>query len=205
VVDLLTEGKSWGPYCEVNAGFNGTLYCKSFFKDADLRLCKTDHLVFCSFNFQPEDLPSKLTFNDVEFNFSCSKRIKECGIRLLNVSPFPDDSDGSSETEYSQQSREKCDVVETARSNKRMRMTSGTSEEYINLPCVQIVADTSLTALNMELSLGQGEASSVSSYPSLEGESLCVDSMISEQQDEEIPILNSGSDISLPLILVKSI
>nr|CAB10466.1 disease resistance RPP5 like protein [Arabidopsis thaliana] len=101
-------------------------------------------------------LPSKLTFNDVEFNFSCSKRIKECGIRLLN-------------------------------------MTSGTSEEYINLPCVQIVADTSLTALNMELSLGQGEASSVSSYPSLEGESLCVDSMISEQQDEEIPILNSGS------------
>jgi hypothetical protein len=86
-----------------------------------------------------------------------------------------------------------------------MQMTSGTSEEYINLPCVQIVADTSLTALNMELSLGQGEASSVSSYPSLEGESLCVDSMISEQQDEEIPILNSGSDISLPLILVKSI
>ncbi|KAG7542561.1 hypothetical protein ISN45_Aa07g025280 [Arabidopsis thaliana x Arabidopsis arenosa] len=129
VVDHLVKGKSWGPYLEVNVGYNGTLYCKSFFKDAEQQLCKTDHLFFCSFKFQPEDLPSKLTFNNVEFNFSCSKRIKECGVRLLNVSPYPDDSDGSSETEYNQQFGEKCDVVvENGRSKKRMLMTLGTSQ-----------------------------------------------------------------------------
>ncbi|CAA0395540.1 unnamed protein product [Arabidopsis thaliana] len=172
VVEPLSKGKGFYPSLKVNVG--GKQYEESFF-DADLlrnQFCKTDHLFFCSFKFQPEDLPSKLTFNDVEFKFCCSNRIKECGVRLLYV---------YQETEYNQQ---------TTRSKKRMRMTSGTSEEYINLPCVQSVADTSLTALNMELSLGQGEASSVSSYPSLEGAALCVDSMISEQQDEEIPILN---------------
>jgi len=72
-----------------------------------------------------------------------------------------------------------------------MGMTSGTSEEYINLPYGQIVADSGLAALNMELSLGQGEASSSTS---LEGEALCVDYMITEEQDEEIPILSTDSD-----------
>nr|pir hypothetical protein - Arabidopsis thaliana [Arabidopsis thaliana] len=133
-----------------------------------LKFCKTDHLFFCSFKFQPEDLPSKLTFNDVEFKFCCSNRIKECGVRLLYV---------SQETEYNQQ---------TTRSKKRMRMTSGTSEEYINLAGDQIVADTGLAALNLELSLGQGEPSSSTS---LEGEALCVDYMITEEQDKCILFL----------------
>ncbi|AEE83823.1 disease resistance RPP5 like protein [Arabidopsis thaliana] len=106
------------------------------------------------------------------FKFCCSNRIKECGVRLLYV---------YQETEYNQQ---------TTRSEKRMGMTSGTSEEYINLPYGQIVADSGLAALNMELSLGQGEASSSTS---LEGEALCVDYMITEEQDEEIPILSTDS------------
>nr|AXU93551.1 RPP4/RPP5-like protein [Arabidopsis thaliana] len=172
VVDPLSEGKGFYPYLEVNVGFNGKQYQKSFFEVAELQFCKTDHLFFCSFNIDHEDLQSKLTFNDVEFKFCCSNRIKECGVRLLYV---------YQETEYNQQ---------TTRSEKRMRMTSGTSEEYINLAGDQIVADTGLAALNMELSLGEGEASSSAS---LEGEALCVDYMITKEQDEDIPFLDPVS------------
>nr|AXU93611.1 RPP4/RPP5-like protein [Arabidopsis thaliana] len=163
VVEPLSKGKGFYSYLEVNVGGK---YEESFFEDADLQFCKTDHLFFCSFNIDHEDLPSKLNFNDVEFKFCCSKRIKECGVRLLYV---------YQETEHNQQ---------TTRSKKRMRMTSGTSEEYINLAGDQIVADTGLAALNLELSLGQGEASSSTS---LEWEALCVDDyMITEEQDEQI-------------------
>nr|AXU93599.1 RPP4/RPP5-like protein [Arabidopsis thaliana] len=158
VVEPLSKGKGFYPFLKVNVGFNGKQYQKSFSKDADLQFCKTDHLFFCSFKFE-----SEMTFNDVEFKFCCSNRIKECGVRLMYVS----------QEENNQQ---------TTRSEKRMRMTSGTSEEYINLAGDQIVADT----LNLELSLGQGEASSSSS---LEGEALCVDYMITEEQDKGIPIL----------------
>ncbi|VYS62970.1 unnamed protein product [Arabidopsis thaliana] len=168
VVDPLSEGKGFYPYLEVNFDFNGTQYQKSFFEDEELQFCKTDHLFFCSFKFE-----SEWTFNDVEFKFCCSNRIKECGVRLLYV---------SQETEYNQQ---------TTRSKKRMRMTSGTSEEYINLAGDQIVADTGLAALNLELSLGQGEPSSSTS---LEGEALCVDYMITEEQDIGISILDPVSD-----------
>nr|AXU93569.1 RPP4/RPP5-like protein [Arabidopsis thaliana] len=158
VVEPLSKGKGFYPFLKVNVGFNGKQYQKSFSKDADLQFCKTDHLFFCSFKFE-----SEMTFNDVEFKFCCSNRIKECGVRLMYVS----------QEENNQQ---------TTRSEKRMRMTSGTSEEYINLAGDQIVADT----LNLELSLGQGEALSSSS---LEGEALCVDYMITEEQDKGIPIL----------------
>nr|AXU93612.1 RPP4/RPP5-like protein [Arabidopsis thaliana] len=168
VVEPPSEGKGFYPSLKVNVGFNGKQYQKSFFEDADLQFCKTDHLFFCSFKIW-----SEWTFNDVEFKFCCSNRIKECGVRLLYV---------YQETEYNQQ---------TTRSEKRMGMTSGTSEEYINLPYGQIVADSGLAALNMELSLGQGEASSSTS---LEGEALCVDYMITEEQDEEIRILSTDSD-----------
>nr|AXU93655.1 RPP4/RPP5-like protein [Arabidopsis thaliana] len=169
VVEPLSKGKGFYPSLTVNVGFNGKQYQKSFFEDAELQICKTDHLFFCSFKCWSGDIPSKLNFNDVEFKFCCSNRIKECGVRLLYV---------YQETEYNQP---------TTRSKKRMRMTSGTSEEYINLPYGQIVANTGLTALNMELPLGQGEASSSTS---LEGEDLCVDDyMITEEQDEQIPIL----------------
>nr|AXU93528.1 RPP4/RPP5-like protein [Arabidopsis thaliana]AXU93558.1 RPP4/RPP5-like protein [Arabidopsis thaliana] len=164
VVDPLSEGKGFYPYLEVNVGFNGKQYQRSFSKDAELQFCKTDHLFFCSFKFE-----SEWTVNDVEFKFYCSNRIKECGVRLMYV---------SQETEYNQQ---------TTRSEKRMGMTSGTSEEDINLPYGQIVADTGLAALNMELSLGQGEPSSSTS---LEGEALCVDYMITEEQDIGISILD---------------
>nr|AXU93617.1 RPP4/RPP5-like protein [Arabidopsis thaliana] len=167
VIEPPSEGKGFYPSLKVNVGFNGKQYQKSFFEDADLQFCKTDHLFFCSFKIW-----SEWTFNDVEFKFCCSNRIKECGVRLLYV---------YQETEYNQQ---------TTRSEKRMGMTSGTSEEYINLPYGQIVADSGLAALNMELSLGQGEASSSTS---LEGEALCVDYMITEEQDEEIPILSTDS------------
>nr|AXU93597.1 RPP4/RPP5-like protein [Arabidopsis thaliana] len=90
---------------KVNVGFNGKQYQKSFFEDADLQFCKTDHLFFCSFKIW-----SEWTFNDVEFKFCCSNRIKECGVRLLYV---------YQETEYNQQ---------TTRSEKRMgdRNTIGT-------------------------------------------------------------------------------
>nr|AXU93651.1 RPP4/RPP5-like protein [Arabidopsis thaliana] len=174
VVEPLSKGS-----LTVNVGFNGEQYKKSFFEDADkyeesffedaeLQFCKTDHLFFCSFKCWSGDIPSKLNFNDVEFKFCCSNKIKECGVRLLYV---------YQETEYNQQ---------TTRSEKRMGMTSGTSEEYINLPYGQIVADSGLAALNMELSLGQGEASSSTS---LEWEALCVDDyMITREQDEQIPI-----------------
>nr|AXU93590.1 RPP4/RPP5-like protein [Arabidopsis thaliana] len=169
VVEPPSEGKGFYPSLKVNVGFNGKQYQKSFFEDADLQFCKTDHLFFCSFKCWSGDIPSKLNFNDVEFKFCCSNRIKECGVRLLYV---------YQETEYNQQ---------TTRSKKRMRMTSGTSEEYINLAGDQVVADTGLAALNMELPLGQGEASSSTS---LEGEALCVDDyMITKEQDEQIPIL----------------
>nr|AXU93654.1 RPP4/RPP5-like protein [Arabidopsis thaliana] len=168
VVEPLSKGKGFYPFLKVNVGFNGKQYQKSFSKDADLQFCKTDHLFFCSFKFRSEDLPSKLNFNDVEFKFCCSNRIKECGVRLMYVS----------QEENNQQ---------TTRSEKRMRMTSGTSEEYINLAGDQIVADTGLAALNLELSLGQGEPSSSTS---LEGEALCVDYMITEEQDIGISILD---------------
>ena len=181
-VDLLTKGKDWYPFLEVNVAFNGTQYWGSIYKIEERQLCKRNAYLFsCSFKFQHANLPSKSAFNEVEFKFSYSRRIKECGVRLLNVSPYRDDSDGSSEKEYNQQSGGKGDVVVA---------TSGTSEEYNNLPCGLSVADSGLTALNPEVSLGQGEASSVSSYPSLEGEALCVYSIITEQQDADIPILN---------------
>ena len=91
------------------------------------QLCKrNDYLFSCSLKFQHANLPYKSAFNEVEFKFSYSKRIKECGVRLLNVSPYRDDSDGSSEKDYNQQSGEKGDVVVE---------TSVTSEEYNNLPC----------------------------------------------------------------------
>nr|AXU93666.1 RPP4/RPP5-like protein [Arabidopsis thaliana] len=181
VVEPLSKGS-----LTVNVGFNGEQYKKSFFEDADkyeesffedaeLQFCKTDHLFFCSFKCWSGDIPSKLNFNDVEFKFCCSNKIKECGVRLLYV---------YQETEYNQQ---------TTRSEKRMGMTSGTSEEYINLPYGQIVADSGLAALNMELSLGQGEASSSTS---LEWEALCVDDyMITREQDEQIPI--SGTSLQV--------
>ncbi|KAG7547256.1 hypothetical protein ISN44_As12g025080 [Arabidopsis suecica] len=182
VVDPLSKGKGLYPSLKVNVGFNGAKYQKSFFEGAGLQFCKTDHLFFCSFMMDLEDLPCKLTSSDVEFKFCCSKMIKECGVQLLNVYTSPDGSDGSSETEYNQPTR---------RSKKRMRMTS---EEYINLARDQIVADTGLAALNMEVPLGEGEASAVSSYPSLEGKTLCVDYMITEEQAEQIPILDPVSD-----------
>nr|AXU93535.1 RPP4/RPP5-like protein [Arabidopsis thaliana] len=175
VVEPLSKGKGFYPSLTVNVGFNGKQYQKSFSKDADLQFCKTDHLFFCSFKCWSGDIPSKLNFNDVEFKFCCSNRIKECGVRLLYV---------YQETEHNQQ---------TTRSKKRMRMTSGTSEEDINLPYGQIVADTGLAALNTELSLGQGEASSSTS---LEWEALCVDDyMITREQDEQIPI--SGTSLQV--------
>nr|AXU93547.1 RPP4/RPP5-like protein [Arabidopsis thaliana] len=174
VVEPLSKGKGFYPSLTVNVGFNGKQYQKSFFEDAELQICKTDHLFFCSFNCRTAEL------HCLEFDFCCSNRIKECGVRLMYV---------YQETEYNQQ---------TTRSKKRMRdrntietdyliesiMTSGTSEEYINLAGDQIVADTGLTALNLELSLGQGEASSSTS---LEWEALCVDDyMITREQDEQI-------------------
>ncbi|XP_019088788.1 PREDICTED: disease resistance protein RPP5-like [Camelina sativa] len=185
VVDFRTAVEDRDSCLLVNAVFNGRKYWQLFSKETGLHWGNTDHLFVCSFKFQPMDLPSKLVFNDVEFKFSYSCRIKECGVRLLNVYPSPDGPARSSETEeYNQQSRGKGDVVvETRRSKKRTRMTS---VEYINLPCGQIVADTGSDALNLELSLGQGDASSVS----LEEEAFCVDIMITEKQDAVIPILD---------------
>ncbi|CAL9225739.1 unnamed protein product [Arabidopsis halleri] len=182
VVEPLSLGFS--PSLKVKVSFNGTQYQKSFFEDAQLQFCKRDHLFFCSFNIDPEDLPSKLTFKDVEFQFCCSNRIKECGVRLLYV---------YQETEHNQQ---------TTRSKKQMRMTSGTSEEDINLPYGQIVADSGLAALNMELSLGEGEASSVCSYTSLEGEASCVDSIITKEQAFQIPTLCPVSGVEARLVAV---
>jgi len=104
VVEPLSKGKGFYPFLKVNVGFNGKQYQKSFSKDAELELCKTDHLFFCSFKFRSEDLPSKLNFNDVEFKFCCSNRIKECGVRLMYVS----------QEENNQQ---------TTRSEKRMRVS----------------------------------------------------------------------------------
>nr|AXU93627.1 RPP4/RPP5-like protein [Arabidopsis thaliana] len=97
VVEPLSKGNGY-PSLTVNVGFNGKQY--QIFEDADLQFCKTDHLFFCSFKFK-----SGLTFNDVEFKFCCSNRIKECGVRLLYV---------YQETEYNQQ---------TTRSEKRMGVT----------------------------------------------------------------------------------
>nr|AXU93541.1 RPP4/RPP5-like protein [Arabidopsis thaliana] len=108
VVDPLSEGKGFYPYLEVNFDFNGTQYQKSFFEDAELQFCKTDHLFFCSFKFE-----SEWTFNDVEFKFCCSNRIKECGVRLLYV---------YQETEHNQQ---------TTRSKKRMRDRNTIETDYL--------------------------------------------------------------------------
>nr|AXU93635.1 RPP4/RPP5-like protein [Arabidopsis thaliana] len=104
VVEPLSKGNGY-PFLTVNVGFNGKQYQKSFSKAADLQFCKTDHLFFCSFKCWSGDIPSKLNFNDVEFDFCCSNRIKECGVRLMYV---------YQETEYNQQ---------TTRSKKRMRVS----------------------------------------------------------------------------------
>ncbi|XP_019086569.1 PREDICTED: disease resistance protein RPP4-like [Camelina sativa] len=126
VVDFRTAVEDRDSCLLVNAVFNGRKYWQSFFKGADLNWGNTDHLLVCSFKFHPMDLPSSLVFNDVEFKFSCSYRIKECGVRLLNVYPSPDGAATSSETkEYNQQSRGKGDVVvETRRSKKRRTRVS---------------------------------------------------------------------------------
>nr|AXU93554.1 RPP4/RPP5-like protein [Arabidopsis thaliana] len=118
VVDPLSEGKGFYPYLEVNVGFNGKQYQRSFFMRKQInsqktrlsyaldgkrwlpQFCKTDHLFLCSFKFE-----SEMLVNDAEFKFCCSNRIKECGVRLMYV---------SQETEYNQQ---------TTRSKKRMRVS----------------------------------------------------------------------------------
>nr|AXU93546.1 RPP4/RPP5-like protein [Arabidopsis thaliana] len=111
VVDPLSKGKDFYPSLKVNVG--GKQYQKSFFEDAEQQFCKTDHLFFCSFKFQPEDLPSKLTSFKFQFKFCCSNRIKECGVRLLYV---------YQETEYNQQ---------TTRSKKRMRDRNTIETDYL--------------------------------------------------------------------------
>nr|AXU93575.1 RPP4/RPP5-like protein [Arabidopsis thaliana] len=113
VVEPLSEGKGFYSSLKVNVGFNGQQYQKSFFEDAEQQFCMTDHLFFCSFKIWSEDLPSKLNFNDVEFKFCCSKRIKECGVRLMYV---------YQETEYNQQ---------TTRSEKRMRDRNTLETDYL--------------------------------------------------------------------------
>ena len=100
-VDLLTKGKDWYPFLEVNVAFNGTQYWGSIYKIEERQLCKRNAYLFsCSFKFQHANLPSRSASNEVEFKFSYSRRIKECGVRLLNVSSYRDYSDGSSEKEY---------------------------------------------------------------------------------------------------------
>nr|AXU93625.1 RPP4/RPP5-like protein [Arabidopsis thaliana] len=111
VVEPLSKGKGFYPFLKVNVGFNGKQYQKSFSNGK--QFCKTDHLFFCSFKFRSEDLPSKLNCNDVEFKFCCSKRIKECGVRLMYV---------YQETEYNQQ---------TTRSEKRMRDRNTLETDYL--------------------------------------------------------------------------
>ncbi|ANM67194.1 Disease resistance protein (TIR-NBS-LRR class) family [Arabidopsis thaliana] len=54
VVEPPSEGKGFYPSLKVNVGFNGKQYQKSFFEDADLQFCKTDHLFFCSFKIWSE-------------------------------------------------------------------------------------------------------------------------------------------------------
>ena len=63
-----------------------------------------DHLVLVPFKFRLIGPPSKLGYNDVEFEFSCIKhdfkpspfqRIKGCGIRVLKGSPSLGGGDGS--------------------------------------------------------------------------------------------------------------
>jgi hypothetical protein len=175
--------------------YKGEHYIHTIATDMTL-MCKTDHLVLCSFKFRQFKntlYPKVKVLDNVEFKFK-GRRIKGCGVQLLHVSPYPDDSDGSSKAEYNQQSGEKCDAVETeSSSKKRMRMTLGNSEEDFNLPCGQTVTDTGLTAPNLELPLGRGESSSIS-YPCLEGEAFSVDSMITKRQAKEIPIAHRDED-----------
>ncbi|CAD5328180.1 unnamed protein product [Arabidopsis thaliana] len=137
--------------------YKGERYIHTIATDMTL-MCKTDHLVLCSFKFRQYKntlYPKVKDLDDVKFKFK-GRRVKGCGVRLLHVSPYPDDSDGSSKAEYNQQSGEKCDAVETESSKKRRRMSLGNSEEDFNLPCGQTVTDTGLTAPNQGASIRAG-------------------------------------------------
>ncbi|CAH2078834.1 unnamed protein product [Thlaspi arvense] len=137
---------------------------------------KMDHLVMFHFGLTLGELsgpPSDVGYNHVKFEFfhhtyDCChfaepcplslQRVKRCGVRVLNVSPSACGATTSSESEYNQQSEENCDV-ETGRSKKRMRMAVRESEESSNTLCGRIVENTGGIVPNLELSLGQGEAS----------------------------------------------
>lgn len=98
--------------------------------EIDIDSCHGDHLVMFHFELcsskEVDGHPDKFDYDDVEFKFeyhsnACScmrctpmhynkqtcplslQKIKGCGVRHLNVSPFKDGSGTSSETEYNQQ------------------------------------------------------------------------------------------------------
>ncbi|XP_024009793.1 uncharacterized protein LOC112085090 [Eutrema salsugineum] len=115
------------------------------------------------------------------------RRIKGCGIRIL-------------ETEYNHHSRESDAESEISKKQKkRMKMTVTTSRKPSNLP----VVGKKISVLNLELSLGLGGVSSnfhgdetlmdhslCLSCPCLEKEALNVDHIITEQQDKETLVEN---------------
>ncbi|CAH2079060.1 unnamed protein product, partial [Thlaspi arvense] len=196
----------------------------------ELVSCEMDHLVMHLIRFREEEVhesPSELYNNVLQLEFyyhsyACSydnfslnhhscpflpRRIKGCGVRVMNISPSPLGRDRSPETEYCQESGESNG--ESDRSKKRMRMTVTTSQE----PSNSLAVNSKLMTPSSELSLGVVGVStlvssrskvpspsssfhgddgallslSLSSFDSCEEKSLYFDPMIFEQQGTETP------------------
>ena len=101
VVEPITNPEDYAKYLGIRWHFRGCWYHLYVYLDSFYTM---DHLVLVPFKFRLIGPPSKLGYNDVEFEFSCIKhdfkpspfqRIKGCGIRVLKGSPSLGGGDGS--------------------------------------------------------------------------------------------------------------
>lgn len=89
-----------------------------------------EHLIIFTFEFSSNgfsDHPVDLCYSDVQFDFFCHDHkkefitIKKCGVKLLEVSPSPDDSMKRVKTEDDDMSGDAN--AEASRSRKQMRVS----------------------------------------------------------------------------------
>lgn len=89
-----------------------------------------EHLIIFTFEFSPDEFscrPVDLSYSSVQFEFFCHGlkkeviKVKECGIKLLEVSPSLGDSNKRLKTEDEDMSKE--DNAEESRSWKQMRVS----------------------------------------------------------------------------------
>ncbi|KAG7532629.1 AAA+ ATPase domain [Arabidopsis thaliana x Arabidopsis arenosa] len=105
---------------------------KKYFTCWTNTFCKMNHLIMFGFEFLLDgvnDPPVELNYGDVQFEFLCldhmkeTMKIKECGIQLMEVSPYLDDSRKRSGTEDGNKPGENAEVLRRSRTQMRVRMT----------------------------------------------------------------------------------